>query len=125
MKALLDTHALLWWLEDNPTLSGRARDCISNGLNLIHVSAAAIWEIRIKQALGKLEIPSDFTQVLNRQLFEMLPITVEHADAVGNLPTLHRDPFDRMLIAQARVENLTIITRDSIFHQYQVPIVKA
>jgi len=125
MNLLLDTHVLLWWLDANPTLSGKATSAIADGNNLVLVSAAVIWEIRIKQALGKLELPSNFRQVLDGQPFEMLAITAEHAHAVGDLPSHHRDPFDRMLIAQAKVERLTIITRDTIIEQYNIPIIKA
>jgi len=125
MNLLLDTHVLLWWLDDDPSLSKQAKANISNGHNLVFLSAAVVWEIRIKQALGKLIIPSDFPQVLDAQPFEMLAITVAHAYAVGDLPTYHRDPFDRMLIAQAKLERLTIVTRDKAFNKYQIPIIKA
>ena len=125
MNLLLDTHVLLWWLDADPSLSEKAKTTIADGKNLALISAAVIWEIRIKQALGKLEIPSDFRHVLDRQPFEMLAITAEHAHAVGELPAHHRDPFDRMLIAQAQVERLTIVTRDTIMKQYRIPIIKA
>jgi len=125
MNLLLDTHALLWWLDDHSSLSKKARTSISDGMNSVFVSAAVIWEIEIKKALGKLKIPSDFRQVLAQQSFEMLPVTVEHAYAVGDLPTYHRDPFDRMVIAQARVEGFTVVTRDSIFGRYKIPIIQA
>ena len=125
MNLLLDTHVLLWWLDANPTLSEKANSTIADGNNLVLISSAVIWEIRIKQALGKLEIPSSFRQVLDQQPFEMLAITAEHAHAVGDLPAIHRDPFDRMLIAQAKVERLTIVTRDTIIEQYNIPIIKA
>jgi PIN domain nuclease of toxin-antitoxin system len=112
MNLLLDTHVLLWWLDASPSLSQTASETISDVSNLVFVSAAVVWEIRIKQALGKLKIPSDFRQVLERH-------------AVGDLPSHHRDPFDRMLIAQAKVEGLTIVTHDKIFRQYRVPIIEA
>ncbi len=124
MNLLLDTHALLWWLDDNPTLSKKAREAISDGGNMVFVSAAVIWEIRIKQALGKLEIPSDFREALNNQAFEMLPITADHAHLIEELPPYHRDPFDRMLIAQAKFEGLTLVTRDKNFIKYNVPILR-
>ena len=116
---------LLWWLDDNPVLSDKARMLISEGNNLIFVSAAVIWEIRIKQSLGKLDIPSNFRQVLDQQPFEFLAITIEHAHAVGGLPTIHRDPFDRMLIAQAKTEGFMILTRDPLFREYKVPLIQA
>ncbi|MFC1825186.1 type II toxin-antitoxin system VapC family toxin [Thermodesulfobacteriota bacterium] len=125
MNLLLDTHVLLWWLDDNPTLSGRAREAIAEGTNLVFVSAAVIWEIRIKQSLGKLKVPKDFENILDQQPFEMLAITAEHAHAVGNLSSYHRDPFDRMLIAQAWVEKLTVVTRDIYFKKYKIPILQA
>lgn len=125
MNLLLDTHALLWWLDASPSLSEIAKKKISDVSNIVFVSAAVFWEIRIKQALGKLRIPANFRQVLDHQPFEMLPITVDHAHAVGNLPPHHRDPFDRMLIVQAKVEALTIVTHDSVFQQYRIPIIAA
>ena len=125
MNILLDTHVLLWWLDDNPVLSDKARRPISDGSNLIFVSAAVIWEIRIKQNLAKLEIPLNFRQVLEQEPFELLAITIEHAHAVGSLPPIHRDPFDRMLIAQAKTEGFTILTRDPLFREYRVPLIQA
>ncbi|WP_084056730.1 PIN domain-containing protein [Desulfacinum hydrothermale] len=113
---------LLWWLDDNPSLSDAERNAIADPDNLVVVSAAAIWEIRIKQALGKLEIPADFYPVLKDQGFELLPITADHAYAVGALPMHHRDPFNRMMIAQAQLERLCIVTRDSLFHRYDVSV---
>ena len=125
MNLLLDTHVLLWWLDDHPTLSAKARTAIAHGENLVFVSAVVIWEIRIKQALGKLEIPSDFREVLDDQSFEMLDITVEHAHMVGDLAAHHRDPFDRMLVAQAKVEGLTLVTRDIFLRKYKIPLIEA
>ncbi len=125
MNLLLDTHVLLWWLDANPTISEEAKSTIADGNNLVFVSAAVIWEIRIKQALGKLEIPSNFRKVLYEQPFEMLAITADHAHAVGDLPLHHRDPFDRMLIAQATVERLTMVTRDAIIKDYKIPVINA
>ena len=125
MNLLLDTHVLLWWLEDNPTLLKKAKKAIADGGNVVCVSTAVIWEIRIKQALGKLEIPDNFRTILEQQAFEMLPITADHAHLIGELPSHHRDPFDRMLIAQALFEGLTLVTRDSRFNRYKVPSIKA
>ena len=125
MNLLLDTHVLLWWLDDYPTLSKKAKDAISHGKNIVFISAVVIWEIRIKQNLGKLEIPHNFRKVLDSQPFERLDITVEHAHAVGDLPSHHRDPFDRMLVAQTKVEHLTLVTRDIHLKKYKIPIIEA
>ena len=125
MNLLLDTHVLLWWLDDNPTLSSEARAAISESTNIVFVSATVIWEIRIKQSLGKLKIPKNFREVLEIQPFEMLDITPEHAHKISSLANYHRDPFDRMLIAQAMVERFTLITRDENIMKYKISIIKA
>ncbi len=125
MNLLLDTHVLLWWLDDNPTLSEKARTAIADPENLVLISAVVIWEIRIKHALGKLEIPNDFRYVLDREPFEMLDITADHAHAVGDLPPHHRDPFDRMLVVQAKEEGLTLISRDALLERYKIPLIEA
>ena len=117
MNLLLDTHIVLWWLDDNPALSSAVKHRIAHGENLVFLSAAVVWEIRIKEALGKLDIPSDFSLVLDRQPFEKLAVKVEHAQALKDLPPHHRDPFDRMLIAQAVTEGLTIATHDPVFEK--------
>jgi len=125
MNLLLDTHVLLWWLDDHPDLSPRAKSVIADGKNLFFVSAAVIWEIRIRHALGKLEIPANFRKVSDQQGFELLDITVDHAYAVGDLPSHHRDPFDRMLVAQAKLESLTLVTRDLRLKKYKIPLINA
>lgn len=125
MRILLDTHLLLWWLGDDPALGDRGRELISAPENLIFISAASVWEIRIKQGIGKLDLPEDFAEVLATQPFETLAVTVEHAHALRDLPLHHRDPFDRVLIAQARLERLTILTRDRALGRYDVPILLA
>lgn len=124
MNLLLDTHVLLWWLDDNSGLSRAVKRQIASRENLVFLSAAVIWEIRIKEALGKLDIPPDFQAILDRQPFEKLPIKIEHAHAVKNLAPHHRDPFDRLLIAQAVMEGLTIATHDPIFEKYAVPLLR-
>jgi PIN domain nuclease of toxin-antitoxin system len=124
MNLFLDTHVLLWWLDDNPALSETGRRAISDPNNLIILSSVVIWEIRIKQALGKLEITPDFFHVIKNQGFEFLAITSEHAYAVGDLPMHHRDPFDRMIIAQAKLEGLSVVTHDSTFRKYGIPILE-
>jgi PIN domain nuclease of toxin-antitoxin system len=125
VRILLDTHVLLWWLADDPALAEAGREVIAAPENLIAFSAASIWEIRIKQAIGKLDLPADFADVLARQPFEPLAVTVAHAHALQGLPLLHRDPFDRLLIAQARVEGMTILIRGNAFTQYDVSTLPA
>ena len=120
MNLLLDTHILLWWLADDPGLSEKQRSAIADPANVVYVSAASAWEIAIKKALGKLIAPNDLGAALIASELEQLPITGTHAEAVGDLPLHHRDPFDRMLIAQAGVEDLTVVTGDPIFAQYEV-----
>jgi PIN domain nuclease of toxin-antitoxin system len=122
LNLLLDAHALLWWLADDPSLSRRARTSIAKA-GTVFVSAATVWEIAIKQSAGKLEIPPDLPeQIVVNQLAE-LKITIDHAYAAGLLPRHHTDPFDRMLVAQAKIENLTIVTRDPKIRRYDVPVI--
>ncbi len=125
MNLLLDTHVLLWWLDDDPTLSKPARQVISDGHNTAFVSVAALWEIRIKEALGKLTLPDDFEQVLQREPFLVLDVKARHVHALRQLPMLHRDPFDRLLITQAQTERLTLVTRDSAILRYDLRCVVA
>ena len=125
MNYLLDTHTLLWWLADEPGLSTKARSVISDPHNMIFVSSASTWEITIKKALGKLIAPSNLGQVITECGFLELPITITHSVAVGNLSTIHDDPFDRIIIAQALTEKLSIVTRDSIIPQYKIPVIQA
>ncbi len=122
MNFLLDTHILLWWLEESPRLSAFVSSAIRNPNNLIFVSAATVWEMSIKQSLGKLEMPSNLLEVLKINEFEVLPITAEHSLKVGALANHHKDPFDRMLIAQAISEGLTLISEDDKFQLYDVPL---
>lgn len=96
----------------------------ADGDNVVYLSAAAIWEIVIEQALGKLELPDDFPEALSGQSFTDLPVTANHALAVGELPLHHRDPFDRLLIAQCRVEGLTLISRDPNVKEYDIPVLE-
>ncbi len=126
MNLLIDTHVLLWALDDDATLSPAARTAIIDGNNVVFVSAATAWEIVIKQALGKLRAPTgDYLHELQRHRFTPLDITTEHALAVEGLPPHHADPFDRMLVAQAQVEKLTLVTRDERLLSYTVPTIKA
>lgn len=124
MRALLDTHALLWWLSDDPALSRHARRAIAEGRNTLIVSAASAWEIATKVRLGKLrtaaELVSEFETQIERERFELLAISVDHALRAGLLPGPHQDPFDRMLIAQSQAESLPIISNETIFEDYGV-----
>lgn len=121
MRLLLDTHALLWWLADEG-LADQARDAIADPGNLVVVSAASAWEIAIKKALGKLAAPDDLEQQVDDSGFAALPMSIAHGLAAGQLPRHHDDPFDRMLIAQAFEEGLTIVTHDERFADYQVAL---
>jgi PIN domain nuclease of toxin-antitoxin system len=124
MKILLDTHALLWWLFDDPKLSETAYAVIAEVGNTILVSSASAWEIATKHRLGKMpeagDVAENLPEYLSRTQFSVLEITLPHALAAGRLPGSHKDPFDRMLIAQARLENLPIITKDPAFKDYGI-----
>ena len=121
---LLDTHALLWWLADDPGLSTRAKAAIADEANTIYVSAASAWEITTKYRIGKLPgvaaIVADLDAVIGDQGFIALPISLRHGQTAGSLPGPHRDPFDRMLIAQAMLEGLTLVSNDQAFDIYGV-----
>ena len=124
MQLLLDTHALIWWLVNNPTLSNQAKNAIADPDNLVFVSAASAWEIAIKKSLGKLQAPDDLAMQIEAKDFIPLSIDLHHALTVESLPLHHQDPFDRILIAQAIEEHLTIVTRDRKFSVYEVGIIK-
>ena len=121
MTLLLDTHVLLWWLDDPHLHSPSARQAIGDGTNTVIVSAVVIWEIAIKRALGKLDAPDDLQAALTANRFVPLPITIKHALAVQTLPDHHRDPFDRLLVAQALHEDFTLVSRDSFVIRYGIP----
>ena len=125
MHLLLDTHTLIWWLANNPTLSDTAFDAIASSNNLVFISAASVWEIAIKKSLGKLQAPDDLKQQLEKQRFTSLPINIDHALAIKELPYHHKDPFDRILIAQAMYEQLTIVSRDRLIAAYDIAIIKS
>lgn len=118
----MDTHILLWWLGDDQRLSVEVREIIGNPENFIFVSAATVWEMSIKKSLGKLSVPSDLLEKLKENNFEVLNITAVHGLKVEDLPHHHKDPFDRMLIAQTLVEGLTLISGDTKFKLYDVPL---
>ncbi|NJC71046.1 type II toxin-antitoxin system VapC family toxin [Planosporangium thailandense] len=124
MRLLLDTHVILGWLTDDPTLSDEIKSSIDSEPN-IYVSPATIWEIAIKQTLGKLKGPIDLPERIRDCGFTELPIRSPHAIAAGRLPMIHRDPFDRMLVAQAQCEDLTLVTRDPEIQKYEVSVLAA
>jgi PIN domain nuclease of toxin-antitoxin system len=126
MKLLLDTHALLWFIGNDPQLSAPARQNIENPAHEKFVSAASLWEIVVKLSLEKLKLPRPFGEVFPQQLevngFELLPISCAQLNRLVELPFHHRDPFDRLLIAQAMVDDLTIVTRDPEFSKYPAKV---
>jgi len=124
-RLLLDTHAFLWWLSDDPALGADTRQMIGEPRNQVLVSAASIWEISIKQAKGMLDAPEDLEALVEDEGFTKLPISLFHGQQAGKLPEIHRDPFDRMLIAQAQAEGLELVTADGIIPQYGVRVVSA
>ena len=124
MNLLLDTHVFLWALNNDPRLTDEARAAIIDGRNLVFVSAVTAWEIAIKRARGKLRLPpGDYLEQLRLYRFTPLSVTSEHALATEALPPHHNDPFDRMLIAQAREEGLTLVTHDRRMSLYDVRII--
>jgi PIN domain nuclease of toxin-antitoxin system len=124
LRALLDTHTLLWWILDDRPLTRMARETIAETGNTMLVSAASAWEIAIKFRLGKLpsagDLVSNFSSEVEQEGFELLPISAEHGIRAGMLPGLHKDPFDRMLIAQAQAENVPIVSNETVFEAYGV-----
>ena len=126
MRLLLDTHVLIWYVVQRSTLSQTARSMIRDPGNDKFISLASLWEMSIKVSLEKLKLGQPTSQIIPDYLeagVKLLPITMEHIQAVENLPWPHRDPFDRMLIAQAQREKLTIITQDTKFRDYQVEVI--
>ena len=124
MRLLIDTHTLLWWLNDDPSLSSAARKAMAEPVNVLLVSAASAWEIATKVRLGRLpgaeELAANFQGFLLREGFTALDITTDHAIRAGLLPGPHKDPFDRMLISQAQAENVPIVTNERTFETYGV-----
>ena len=121
MSLLLDTHVILWWLADDPTLADEIKATLDHEPD-VYVSAATIWEVAIKQAIGKLPEPAGLPERIRDSGFAELPISSQHAMTAGRLPPIHRDPFDRMLVAQATVEGLTLVTSDPAIANYPGPI---
>jgi PIN domain nuclease of toxin-antitoxin system len=122
---LLDAHTLLWWLRDEPSLNRAARASIADAANDVVVSAATIWELEIKRAMGKLQAPDDLLAVLESEAFDCIPIHGDDAIAAARLPMHHRDPFDRMVLAQALRLDAVVVSRDEVFDAYGVPILRA
>lgn len=121
---LLDTHVVLWWLTDDPTLADQLKETIDQEID-VFVSAVTVWEVAIKQQLGKITAPADLPEAIRDSDLANLPVTADHAVAAGRLPLVHRDPFDRMLVAQALTEGLTLVTRDKALRGYDVPVLSA
>jgi len=122
MNLLLDTHAFIWWTGDQSRLPQSLLEAIREPSNTVYLSVASSWEAMIKQGLGKLRFDEDWSNIIDREInqnaFLILPIKLEHTFALNRLPPLHRDPFDRMLIAQAIAEGFTLATRDPLVKQY-------
>ena len=127
MKVLLDTHTFLWWITDDPKLSLRVRGIISDGENEIFISAVTGWEISIKAQIGRLKLPDEPQRFILEQLkingMKSLPIEMRHALHVSTLPAYHQDPFDRILIAQAQMEDLPVLSADPEIGKYEVTII--
>ncbi|MGE0669293.1 MAG: type II toxin-antitoxin system VapC family toxin [Sphingomonadales bacterium] len=117
---LLDTHTFLWWVDGGAKLKGSTRELIASPSNMLYLSIASAWEISIKEAIGKLSFNTQFRDALEINEFALLPIEIQHVERTKTLPLVHRDPFDRMLVAQALVEDLTLITRDPSLARYGV-----
>ena len=121
MALLLDTHVVLWWLVDDPGLADDVKESLDHEPD-VYLSAATVWEVAIKRALGKLVGPDDLPERVRDSGFQPLPIADRHAIVAARLPQHHRAPFDRVLIAQALVEGLTLVTRDTKIQKYEVPL---
>jgi PIN domain nuclease of toxin-antitoxin system len=122
LRVLLDTHAILWWLADDPSLSHDARATMAEPANEVLVSAASVWEIAIKRALGKLQAPAELLDTISEEGFSYLAVTPWHGWRAGELPLHHRDPFDRLLAAQALMEGIPLLTADPRFGPYGVGV---
>jgi len=120
LKILLDTHVFIWWDDESPALSDDLRAAIRDPGNEIYVSAASIWEIAIKRRRGKIAFGHGIKETVTKNRFLALPITPDHAEHAGGLPAHHGDPFDRMLIAQAILENMVLGTQDEMMRPYGV-----
>jgi PIN domain nuclease of toxin-antitoxin system len=119
MKYLLDTHILLWSLHEPSKLNRKTQDVISNTNNIIFVSTSTLWELQIKKSIGKISLPNNFSLLLEQGGYELLDMKVEHINKLNELPLIHKDPFDRMLIAQSICENIPLITNDREIMKYE------
>ncbi|MBS1863982.1 MAG: type II toxin-antitoxin system VapC family toxin [Actinobacteria bacterium] len=123
MTLLLDTHVVLWWMAGEPERIGkRAKQAIGDGKDELLISAVVIWEVAIKRRLGKLDAPADLLVRLEQAGVDLLPITAHHADRVATLPMHHQDPFDRLLVAQADIDGLTLLSGDGAMRRYEVAV---
>lgn len=120
MNLLLDSHAFLWWIDGGDDLAPAATEAITDPTAIVLVSAASVWELAIKRASGKLQAAGVFEDEMAVHGFMSLPITAAHAERAGGLPPHHKDPFDRMLVAQAQIEDLVLVTRDPAIAAYEV-----
>ena len=124
MRALLDTHAFLWWIGDDPRLPTAVREIVGDGANEILLSVVSVWEIAIKKALARLDMPADFARFLSEQIalngFRVLPVELAHALRIESLPLHHRDPFDRLLVAQGLVEGVPVLSADEALAAYDI-----
>lgn len=122
---LIDTQIFIWWMEENKRLSPKIKSLIDDPTNRIFISVATPWEIVIKIKSGKLKVPKNFAEFVMNEVFKVLPIQVNHVLHLRKLPLHHKDPFDRILISQALIENLTLITSDRKIWKYNLPLIKA
>lgn len=124
-RLLIDTHVFIWWLTDDPALGSVTKGVISRGNNAVYVSAVTPWEISIKRSLNKLQFDADIDEAMEKNRFFSLSITHSHAEQAGELPWHHRDPFDRMLIAQSQMEGLILVSADTVFSEYGIRLMNA
>jgi PIN domain nuclease of toxin-antitoxin system len=125
MRFLLDSHVLLWWATSDPTLSPAAAEIIASPQSEVLVSVVSVWELGLKRARGKLKTPDNYLQLFQDNRFITLPVNLDHTLVAYTLPAIHKDPFDRMLVAQAIVEKATLLTTDKILADYGIPIISA
>jgi PIN domain nuclease of toxin-antitoxin system len=124
-RLLLDSHVLIWWADGGERISAAANEAISDPRNFVFVSAASIWELGLKRSLVVLTTPDDYNSLIRDNRFGSLPVTIQHAITMHELPPIHKDPFDRLLVAQAKYEGFTLVTRDAVLSGYDIPILTA